>query len=177
MTTNPLGGAREGRRPRFDWPEAVERHGLTVLARLQAEGLSWADAHEYAQAAWVRLFERYQHVPVEQLKLPGLVIVVARNLFIDDYRRQLKRQEAEAPLSEAGAHDPARLHECRTLLESVNEQLARIGGRDSDIFWAVVVEERGVDDVAAEFGLRRSQTYAVVARVRSKLKRRAFSRE
>lgn len=156
----------------FDWTTAYEEHHQVVLHVLQAEGLSAEEAREFAQAAWVRLFERFQAGPRQPSSVAGLVIVTARNLFIDAYRRRSKWPEVQFhPDLGVGPEDLALTYERRALLRLIEHVLGGMAARDAAVFISVAVEERSIEAVAAEHRLGRSQTYAIVARVRASLKR------
>ncbi|MEM6925810.1 MAG: hypothetical protein AAF602_02680, partial [Myxococcota bacterium] len=100
----------------------------------------------------------------------GMVVVVARNLWLDEQRRRARRPRAS--LDDVEPAEPIQTSsrlEGRHLLRTVERRLSELDPRDAAIFEDVVLAERPVREVAAEHGIGRTQAYAVVAWVRKAL--------
>ncbi|MEO0605589.1 MAG: sigma-70 family RNA polymerase sigma factor [Myxococcota bacterium] len=157
-------------RTKCEWNAVLSKHMPTVIRRLCARGISSEDAHEFAQAAWLRIFERCRDARQARLELPGMVVVVARNLWLDEQRRRARRPRTSLDdIEPAERIQTSSRLEGRQLLRTVERRLSDLDPRDSTIFEDVVLAERPIREVAAEHGIGRSQAYSIVAWVRKVL--------
>src|SRR5687768_1820833 len=80
----------DGLRPPMeaDWERLIRDHGRRVVLSLVALGLPFDRAKDIAHAAWLRLMEGHRAGKLGELRLPGLAIVQARFLALDELRRE-----------------------------------------------------------------------------------------
>lgn len=70
------------------WHELIARHERKVLLSLLARGIRVDRARELVQDTWLRLIEQQRLGKLERLELPGLAIVQARFLALEQDRRR-----------------------------------------------------------------------------------------
>ena len=73
---------------RAAWDQLYRLHDRCVLFSLLGRGVPMARAQELCQAAWARAIARSDEGRLTELKLPGLLITIARRMAIDAWRSQ-----------------------------------------------------------------------------------------
>lgn len=73
------------------WARAIAEHQHRVVMSLVALGLSLDRASDVANEAWARLMAKDRDGALTDLRLPGLAIVQARYLALDERRREALR--------------------------------------------------------------------------------------
>src|SRR5947207_1359193 len=69
-----------------DWSRLIAVHQHRVVLSLVAAGSGFDQARELANEAWARLMEKDRRGALAEVKLPGLAIVQARFLALDERR-------------------------------------------------------------------------------------------
>ena len=73
---------------RAAWDQLYRLHHRRVLLSLLGRGVPMARAQELCQAAWARAMARSDEGRLGELKLPGLLVTMARRMAIDAWRSQ-----------------------------------------------------------------------------------------
>lgn len=93
----PDDGVARPRAAVVDWDAAIRQHGRRVVVSLLALGLSWDQAQDLAQQAWMRLIERHRDGAFADIALPGLAIAQVRFIAVSERRlSQARLQQLEA---------------------------------------------------------------------------------
>jgi RNA polymerase sigma factor (sigma-70 family) len=102
LAASDRGDGRAAMAPARDWSRLIAVHQHRVVLSLVAAGFGFDQARELANEAWARLMEKDRRGALAEVKLPGLAIVQARFLALDERRRdalQARRQD-DAPVAE-----------------------------------------------------------------------------
>lgn len=128
------------RADRDAWDGIIREHHQRVVVSVIALGFRPARAHELANEAWEKLFEKRVAGELETMSFPGLALAQARFLALDDLRaaaRERRRREGlDAIRDLAMPADPpvltgAQVQTIRGALAACSEQQQRVFRRAS----------------------------------------------
>jgi RNA polymerase sigma-70 factor (ECF subfamily) len=136
------------------WGALYARYNGRVVAHLIGQGVPAARALEFAQEAWAKLIERAQRGALTEIKLPGLVIVAARNLARDDQRRPYESDPMPANDPPHPAPSAVRVLLGRERLASAMRAIDALPRRAREIFLAYHADpDRPHAELAAELNV------------------------
>lgn len=153
------------------WATLIGRHHHRVLVALLGRGVPLDRAHELVQETWVRLMERQRAGRLDELRLPGLAIVQAGFLAMNDWRRQERQQPLPAPAQLPCAHDLEEAVIDKQRLGRVSRALAACPPSARRVFEMVYDNpDLSYAEVAARVGLSVQRVKQIVFEVRKRLR-------
>jgi RNA polymerase sigma-70 factor (ECF subfamily) len=126
-----------------------------VLVSVLALGLRPARAREIVQETWLTLVQRQRAGKLERLDLPGLAIVQARFLALDDQRAAARGPAREVPETESPCPGPS--PECQLLQRSKIARMLRLlegcPRHKRQVFLMYYGQQRTAPSIAEELGV------------------------
>lgn len=156
------------------WDRIIRQHHHRVVVSLIALGLAPAQAHDIANAAWARLFEKHVAGELDALEFPGLAITQARYLAVDMLRRTKREARRVAGLDAIRETAPPPVDVPRLSdeeLARVKRELAACSPNAQRVFRMVYARpRRRHDDIARELGLSTQRVRQLLCEVRARLR-------
>ena len=166
---------------RGDGPAWDSLYGLyhrRVVRTLVARGIPIPEAQDVAQEAWAAVIERSRRKPLDELRLPALILRAARNKHIDRWRRtryespEAEGGQVEAARSEAVAPD-RRVADRQRLARAIQalDTLGERRPRAKEVFLAVYAEGLPIPVAASRLGMSQQRVRQTLCEVRKVLRK------
>ncbi len=146
--------------------ELFERHNRTLVSMLQHRLGTEAEAREVAQEAYVRMLQLHEPGAVSYLR--AYLFRTAVNIAQDRLRHRIRGEQIEKVYDLDELTDtlsPDRLYAAREDLAIVRQALLELPERYRRAFLLSRIEEKSVEEIGEELGLRDSQTRKYLRRV------------
>lgn len=123
------------------WEELIRQFDQVVFLSLLGAGLRPRMARELCQDTWARLYEQWAMGKLDVLKLPGLAIVQARLLALEEHRHNARNASLDAEALAQPDPNPSleeRVH-ARQAADSISDALAECSPRAQALFELVMM--------------------------------------
>lgn len=131
-----------------------------VMASLLRQGARVQDAEDAAGSAWLSTWRRCASGELSELRMPGYVIMAARNAYIDILTRQRRYRDGGeddlAGLSSPPSQSPSASLEERQLRAVLERMLAAQSAVNEAVLRAVLLEGMSCEEAARAHDPRRS---------------------
>jgi RNA polymerase sigma factor (sigma-70 family) len=161
----------------FDWDGAIRSYNHRVVVSLMALGLPVDQAEDLAHQAWMRLIEQRRSGQLKDLRLPGLIIVQARFLALNEIKRGQVKRRLAAPFDglerrlASSSPDPEAHLLSRERVDRACEALARSSRSAQDVFrYAYGDPPLSQAEVAERVGLSIERVRHVLCELRKELR-------
>jgi len=158
-----------------------------LIERYRGAAVSWAraivrDRHlaeDIAQEAFLRMTARLHQLQDED-KFTAWFRLLVRRLALNAVRgaRHAREQIVDAvPDAVSGPADPERWQKRIEAEEAVRESLEALPERSRDVLAGSAYRDETPDELAARFGMKKSNVYNILSRARSKLNDERYEKE
>ena len=163
------------------WEELIRQFDQVVFLSLLAAGIRPRAARELCQDTWARLYEQWAMGKLDILKLPGLAVVQARLLAMEEHRRSARNASLDAKALEQPDPRPSLDEQLRVrqTVDTVSDALSACSPRAQALFEMVMmnpeVPHRALAEQSGISVQRLRQTLCEVrARLRAALNHEPF---
>ena len=151
------------------WDTIIRTHNHRVIVSLLALGIRPAQAHEIANDAWAKLFEKRAAGELETMSFPGLVLAQARFLALDTLRAaaraRLRREGLDAIREHEAVVEPLAWSEHQ--LQLMRQTIAACSPAEQRVFRAIYEDPDAPHaKVADQLGLSVQRVRQVLCDVR-----------